>query len=111
VVLETIADEQMRIFRRSNNIGLTMQKGLWAYSRHPNYLGEILFWWGLYFMTLSLEPDLWYLFVCPLIMNLMFSLITCQMMDNRSLEKRPDYQEYMNSTRQLIIWKSVKKGE
>ena len=43
VVLETIADEQMRIFRRSNNIGLTMQKGLWAYSRHPNYLGEILF--------------------------------------------------------------------
>jgi hypothetical protein len=44
-------------------------------------------------------------------MNLMFSLITCQMMDNRSLEKRPDYQEYMNSTRQLIIWKSVKKGE
>jgi len=111
VVLETIADEQMRIFRRSNNIGLTMQKGLWAYSRHPNYLGEILFWWGLYFMTLSLEPDLWYLFVCPLVMNLMFSLITCQMMDNRSLEKRPDYQEYMNSTRQLIIWKSVKKGE
>ena len=111
VVLETIADEQMRIFRRSNNIGLTMQKGLWAYSRHPNYLGEILFWWGLYFMTLSLELDLWYLFICPLVMNLMFSLITCRMMDNRSLEKRPDYQEYMNSTRQLIIWKSVKKGE
>ena len=111
VVLETIADEQMRIFRRTNSIGLSMQKGLWAYSRHPNYLGEILFWWGLYLMTLSVEPDLWYLFVCPLVMNLMFSLITCKMMDNRSLEKRPDYQEYMNSTRQLIIWKSVKKGE
>ena len=47
-----------------------------------------------------------YLFVCPLIMNLMFSLITCQMMDNRSLERRPDYADYMKSTRQLIIWRS-----
>ena len=108
VILETIADEQMRIFRRANPMGTTMREGLWAYSRHPNYLGEILFWWGLYFMTISLEPNLWYLFICPLIMNLMFSLITCQMMDNRSLEKRSDYREYMNSTRQLIIWKKNK---
>ena len=110
VILETIADEQMRIFRRADSMGKTMREGLWAYSRHPNYLGEILFWWGLYFMTISLEPNLWYLFICPLIMNLMFSLITCQMMDNRSLEKRPDYREYMNSTRQLIIWKTNKTG-
>ena len=110
VILETIADEQMRIFRRANSMGKTMREGLWTYSRHPNYLGEILFWWGLYFMTISLEPNLWYLFICPLIMNLMFSLITCQMMDNRSLEKRPDYREYMNSTRQLIIWKTNKTG-
>ena len=105
VVLETVADEQMRKFRRNKeNLGKTMRKGLWSLSRHPNYLGEILFWWGLYFMTISLDLNYWYLFICPLIMNLMFSLITCQMMDNRSIERRKDYVEYMNSTRQLLIF-------
>ncbi len=107
VVLEFVSDEQMRTFRRNkDNSGKTMQEGLWAYSRHPNYLGEILFWWGIYFMTISLDTSYWYLFICPLIMNLMFSLITCQMMDRRSLERRPNYQEYINSTHQLLIWKS-----
>ena len=107
VTLELISDEQMRIFRRNaSNKGKTMRQGLWSYSRHPNYLGEILFWWGLYLMTVSLDTSYWYLFICPLIMNLMFSLITCQMMDNRSLERRPDYADYMKSTRQLIIWKT-----
>jgi steroid 5-alpha reductase family enzyme len=106
VVLETVADEQMRTFRSNNsNIGKTMKDGLWTRSRHPNYLGEILFWWGIFFMTISIEPDFWYLFVCPLIMNLMFSLITCKMMDNRSLERRDDYTEYLRNTRQLIPWK------
>ena len=106
VFLELVADEQMRTFRRdSANKGKTMTQGLWAYSRHPNYLGEILFWWGLYFMTVSIDSSYWYLFICPLVMNLMFSLITCQMMDNRSLERRPEYADYMKSTRQLILWK------
>ena len=103
VVLETVADEQMRSFRKDNsNIGKTMKEGLWRYSRHPNYLGEILFWWGLFFMVISIDIDFWFLFICPLVMNLMFSLITCKMMDNRSLEKRQDYAEYLNSTRQLL---------
>ena len=106
VIFETVADEQMRTFRNSDvNMGKTMKEGLWARSRHPNYLGEILFWWGLFFMTVSIDTGFWYLFICPLIMNLMFSLITCRMMDNRSLERRDDYAEYLDTTRQLIPWK------
>tara|TARA_B100001057_G_scaffold500137_1_gene613703 strand:- start:1374 stop:2225 length:852 start_codon:yes stop_codon:yes gene_type:complete len=106
VLLETIADEQMRNFRKTKKIHKTMKSGLWAYSRHPNYLGEILFWWGIYFMTISIDLNYWYLFVCPLMMNLLFSLITCQMMDKRSLERRSDYHEYMRSTPKLLLWKS-----
>ena len=106
VLLETIADEQMRNFRKTKKIHKTMKSGLWAYSRHPNYLGEILFWWGIYFMTISVDLNYWYLFICPLMMNLLFSLITCQMMDKRSLERRSDYHEYMKSTPQLLLWKS-----
>tara|TARA_B100001123_G_scaffold93199_1_gene107297 strand:- start:15678 stop:16544 length:867 start_codon:yes stop_codon:yes gene_type:complete len=105
VLLEHFADEQMRVFRsKSQNKGKTMNKFLWKYSRHPNYLGEILFWWGLYLMTLSVNLDLWWLFVCPLSMTLMFTLVTCSMMDNRSLLNRSDYSTYMAKTSQLLLW-------
>lgn len=105
VVLEHIADEQMIKFRKNtSNVTKTMQTGLWRYSRHPNYLGETLFWWGLFFMVLSLNYSYWWLIICPLSMTLMFTLATCSMMDTRSLEKRPDYADYMKKTSQLILW-------
>ena len=70
IILETIADEQLIDFKKNkSNYGKTMKTGLWSLSRHPNYLGEVLFWWGLFFMTLSLDFQYWYLFICPLIMN------------------------------------------
>ena len=105
VVLEHVADEQMKKFKKDpSNAAQTMQTGLWKYSRHPNYLGESLFWWGLYFMVLSLDHTYWWLIICPLSMTLMFTLATCSMMDNRSLEKRPDYADYMKKTSQLMLW-------
>tara|TARA_Y100001970_G_scaffold180262_2_gene219494 strand:- start:20639 stop:21502 length:864 start_codon:yes stop_codon:yes gene_type:complete len=104
IVLETIADEQLVAFKKdATNNNKTIQSGLWKFSRHPNYLGEICFWWGIYFMVLSLNLNYWFLFICPLSMNLMFSLKTCKMMDERSLKNRADYKEYMQRTRQLLI--------
>ena len=105
VLLEHLADEQMREFRsKPENKGKTMKSSLWKYSRHPNYLGEVLFWWCLYLMTLSVNLNLWWLFICPLSMTLMFTLVTCSMMDNRSLLNRPDYSTYMAKTSQLLLW-------
>ena len=104
VILELMSDNQLWKFKQSSeNVGKFIETGLWKYSRHPNYLGEILFWWGIYFMTLSLDLNYWYLFVCPLVMNLMFSLKTCSMMDERSLLKREGYKSYMDRTNQLLI--------
>lgn len=106
VILEHLADEQMREFRsKPENKGKTMSRSLWKYSRHPNYLGEVLFWWGLYLMTLSVNSDIWWLFICPLSMTLMFTLVTCSMMDKRSLINRPDYSAYMAKTSQLLLWR------
>ena len=105
VFLEHLSDKQMREFRsRPENKGKTMNRSLWKYSRHPNYLGEVLFWWGLYLMTLSVNLNFWWLFICPLSMTLMFTLVTCSMMDNRSLLNRPDYSTYMAKTSQLLLW-------
>ncbi len=103
VVLEHVSDEQMHTFKKDkSNISVTMNKGLWKYSRHPNYLGEILFWFGLFGFSLSQSLGNFWLIICPLSMLVMFIFASIPMMDNRSLEKRPDYEEYMKNTPALI---------
>ena len=104
VILETVSDEQMRNFRSNPaNKGKTMKYKLWKYSRHPNYLGEVLFWYGIYFMGLStgLLP-IWTL-LCPTVMLALFIFISIPMMDNRSLKNRPNYKEYMDKTSSLLL--------
>ena len=105
VVIQYISDDQMRKFRKDeNNLGKTMKYGLWKYSRHPNYLGEVSFWFGIYVFALASEsPSLW-LLACPIVMLALFVFISCPMMDNRSLKRRLDYKEYMDKTPQLIMW-------
>ena len=105
VVVQYIADSQMRDFRKDQkNFGKTMKYGLWKYSRHPNYLGEVSFWFGLYiFAVASGSTSIW-LLACPMVMLALFVFISCPMMDNRSLKKRSDYKEYMDKTPQLIMW-------
>ena len=105
VTLELISDNQLWNFKKNkDNKNKFIKTGLWSFSRHPNYLGEILFWWGIFFMTLAVDVSYWYLFICPLSMNLMFALITCKMMDDRSLVKRDGYKDYMHKTNQLLIF-------
>ncbi len=104
VILETAADEQMRYFRSNpNNKGKTMRYKLWKYSRHPNYLGEVLFWYGVYFMGLSTGILPIWTFLCPTLMLALFVFISCPLMDNRSLKNRADYNAYMNKTSQLFL--------
>ena len=104
VILETVADEQMRKFRSDpRNKGKTMKYKLWRYSRHPNYLGEVGFWFGIYFMGISSGFAPLWLIVCPLAMLLLFVLVSCPMMDERSLKNRSNFKEYMDNTSQLML--------
>ena len=104
VLLETVSDEQMRVFRNNPlNKGKTMRYKLWKYSRHPNYLGEILFWFGIYFMGLSSGLAPFWIIICPLTMLALFVFISCPMMDERSLKNRPNYRGYMDKTSQLLL--------
>ena len=105
VVIQYIADAQMRDFRNDeNNLGKTMKYGLWKYSRHPNYLGEVSFWFGLYIFALATGSASIWLLACPMVMLALFVFISCPMMDNRSLMKRSDFKEYMDKTPQLMMW-------
>ena len=86
VVLQAVSDIEMHVFRKKKTGGL-IDTGLWRYARHPNYLGEIGMWWGVYLAVLFTRPDLWYLFIGALINTLMFLFISIPMADKRQSQK------------------------
>jgi len=94
VLLELVADTQMHRFARTKQPGQVMDQGLWAWSRHPNYLGEITFWFALALFGLAAFPaSWWWIFVGAVAMLLLFLLVSIPMMEERSLERRPAYAE------------------
>ena len=82
--------------------GATLTTGLWAYSRHPNYLGEILFWWGLYLFALAAYPAAWWTIFGPLSITLLFVFISIPMIEKRHIERRPDYPAYLDRTPMIM---------
>ena len=103
--IEAISDAQLRGFRNTNPpAGTILKSGLWAYSRHPNYFGEILFWWGLYLFGLAAEPTMWWTIIGPSAITLLFVFISVPMIDKRSLVRRPGYTEHMMTTSAIVPW-------
>ena len=106
--IEVISDHQKTVFNtESNNQGKWIDRGLWSYSRHPNYLGEILLWTGIAFFGIScftgLERFAW---VSPIFIYLLLTKISgIPILDKRGLEKwgdDPEYQKYRENTPALI---------
>lgn len=103
-VIEFVADEQMRRFARVKQPGDVMDRGLWRYSRHPNYFGEILFWWSLWLFGLSADPAWWWTVVGPVAMVVMFLTASIPMLDERSRSRRPAFGAYADRTSALVPW-------
>jgi steroid 5-alpha reductase family enzyme len=108
IIIETISDHQLKDFLRNKGDKHFLSTGLWKYSRHPNYFGEILFWSGLFAFSLQTRPFAWYTIAGPAGMILMFSLISIPMMDKRMTERKPGYAEYAKKTSALIPWPNFK---
>jgi steroid 5-alpha reductase family enzyme len=103
IVTEATADLQLRAFTRDPaHRGAIADRGLWAVSRHPNYLGQIGFWWGLWLFALAADASWWWTVVGPLAMVALFVAVSVPMMDERSLERRPGYAEHMSAVPALI---------
>lgn len=101
--IETIADLQLHAFSAKKRPGEFIQSGLWAWSRHPNYFGELSFWWGLMLFGLAAAPQQWpWIVPGALLMTAMFVFASIPLMDKRSLDRRPAYGEYMRRTSALI---------
>jgi steroid 5-alpha reductase family enzyme len=103
ILLEARADRQLNVWlRSSHDPGKTMRKGLWAVSRHPNYLGEISFWWGLFLFGLAANTTAWWIIAGPVLITLMFVFISIPLIEKRMMERRIDYAEYRRKVSMLL---------
>lgn len=103
IIIETIADLQMLIFKKNPvNQGRIMDVGLWKNCRHPNYFGEIFFWFSLFLVYFSYQGANLLMIFSPLVIFLLFEFISIPMMDKRQMNNKPGFKEYKDSTNALL---------
>jgi steroid 5-alpha reductase family enzyme len=107
ILVEAAADRQLRRFLGSRRQpGQTLDTGLWALSRHPNYFGEVSFWWGLWLFGLAAAPSRWWTIAGPLAITALFLFVSIPMMDRRMLARHPGYAAHMTARSAFIPWRS-----
>ena len=99
-VMQGTADCQMHSFRKSGKGGF-IRVGLWKNSRHPNYLGEILMWWGIALACLFAMPDRWYLCAGAILNTILFTFVSIPMAEKRQ-SRKSGFAEYKSRTRVLL---------
>lgn len=98
--LQTISDYQMHSFKKNGGKGF-IRVGLWKHSRHPNYLGEILMWWGVGLSAVSILGFSWYLLIGALLNTVLFFAVSIPMADKKQSAK-DGFDEYKRDTRMLL---------
>ncbi|CAM3106190.1 DUF1295 domain-containing protein [Skermania piniformis] len=103
VLLEFVADQQMHRFVRRRAPGQVLDRGLWSWSRHPNYFGEFGFWVSMALFGVAAAPaDRWWLFAGAAAMLAMFEGASIPMMEQRSLERRPGYRDVIGRVPRFV---------
>ncbi|WP_420749737.1 DUF1295 domain-containing protein [Rhodococcus sp. O3] len=97
-VFEAVGDRQLRAFKADPaNRGRIMDRGLWAWTRHPNYFGDATVWWGLWLIAASVWPGVLTV-ASPAIMTYFLVYATGARLLERSMSQRPGYPEYQQRT-------------
>lgn len=108
---ESIADWQLFQFKKQpSNKGKIMTTGLWRYSRHPNYFGEIVLWWGIFIFTIPYS-DTWLILLSPLTISWLLIRVSGVPMLERKYKNNPAYQEYIQNTNALLPNFFSRKGK
>lgn len=102
-IIQFFADEQMRAHRKNPGRGY-IDVGLWRYSRHPNYFGEILFWFAIFLIGFSYENFEWWMASGVAAMIFLFVFISSPLMEKRILGKYPDYKEQQRRVSMIVPW-------
>ncbi|MET9490616.1 DUF1295 domain-containing protein [Nocardia sp. NPDC006630] len=101
---EAVGDRQLKQFRADPaNRGTVMDRGLWAWTRHPNYFGDFAVWWGLWLIAASAWPGVLTIFA-PLLMSYVLIQGTGARLLERYMGQRPGYREYQQRTAYFLPW-------
>jgi len=104
ILVEATADRQLWAFLATRKRGQILDTGLWALTRHPNYFGEVAFWWGLWLFALAADPTRWWTIVGPAAITALFLGISVPMMDRRMLSRHPSYAAHMSRRSAFLPW-------
>ena len=96
---EVVGDLQLARFKADPaNSGEVMDRGLWRYTRHPNYFGDFCVWWGLYAIALA-TGDAWWAIVGPLVMTVLLMRVSgVPLLERHLARRRPGYEQYARRT-------------
>ena len=103
-VFEAGGDWQVARFRADpTNRGKVLDSGLWRYTRHPNYFGDAMCWWGFYLLAVAVGG--WWTVFAPIIMTVLLMKVSGVTLLERSLvDTKPAYAEYIRRTNASIPW-------
>lgn len=102
---ETVGDWQLRRFKADpTNKGKVFDRGLWAYTRHPNYFGDAMVWWGVFTVATSVPGGWWTVFGPVLMTFFLVSVSGVAMLERDIAERRPEYRAYIERTSAFIPW-------
>ncbi len=101
---QVAGDHQLSVFiKQKKQPGAVLQTGLWKYSRHPNYFGEILMWWGIFIITLPAKDSLYFI-IGPLCITWLLVFVSGIPMLEKKKAGNPEFEAYKKRTSALIPW-------
>lgn len=100
-IFEAIGDRQLKAFTaKPENKGRIMDQGLWSWSRHPNYFGEVVQWWGIFLMCVDLSS--WWVVISPITITYLILKVSGVPMLEKLMSSRPGFREYQERT--SVFW-------
>lgn len=101
---EAVGDRQLKDFKsKPENKGKIMTEGLWSYTRHPNYFGEAVQWWGIFLIAITSLAQIW-LIESPLIITLLLLFVSGVPLLEKKYKDRADFQAYARRTPKFFPW-------
>ncbi|MFW6257048.1 MAG: DUF1295 domain-containing protein [Bacillota bacterium] len=104
LAVEVISDRQLKKFLQTrSDKSKIMDSGLWKYSRHPNYFGETLVWWGIFIFALSATGNI-FTIISPLLITILLLYVSGVPLLEEHFADNPQYQEYAEKTNKFFPW-------
>jgi steroid 5-alpha reductase family enzyme len=105
---EVVGDRQLKKhIANKNKTQKLMTTGLWKYTRHPNYFGEAVMWWGLFIIVLAMPTNSFWKYlaiISPIVITYLLRFVSGVPMLERKMKEAPGWDEYANKTNAFIPW-------